>query len=138
LPPASRTNALPRGAETILVVEDDAACRQLASELLKHLGYKVLVAPDGGAALALASSHVGEIDLLITDMVMTGMNGRQLADSLVATQPGISVVYTSGYPESIIRNDAASQPIRYLGKPYTVRGLADEIRAALDEARTQP
>ena len=116
--------------ETVLVVEDDGPCRMLAQHVLNNLGYRVIAARDGGEALELAQTHPGSIDLLMTDMIMPGMSGNEVADALQRVRPELKVVYTSGYPENIIASRVGSQ--LYLGKPYSIGGLAAKIREALE------
>jgi len=120
------------GVETILVVEDDDALRAYAGEILRELGYQVIEAQNGAAALDALDRSA--IDLLFTDVVMPGsMNGRQLADEAVRRQPTLKVLFTTGYTRNAIvhhgRLDAGVQPI---GKPYTFDELGTQIRLVLD------
>ncbi len=120
------------GHETILVVEDDAALRTYAVEVLTDLGYRVLDAADGAAALAILDREPG-IDLLFTDVVMPGMNGRQLADEALRRRPGLKVLFTTGYTRNAIIHQGRLDPgVDLLGKPYTFDDLANRIRALLD------
>jgi PAS domain S-box-containing protein len=114
--------APPAGRETVLLAEDDEALRGLIREVLQVLGYTVLEAADGETALALASTHPGRIDLLLTDMVMPRLGGRELGHRLLAGRPALRVLYMSGYPSDV--------PV--LTKPFTPDGLARAVRAALD------
>jgi PAS domain S-box-containing protein len=122
----------PRGNETILLVEDEAIVSRLAQLQLSELGYRVLTARDGTSALALSDEHAGKIDLLLTDIVMLGMNGRELARKLVERRPDIRVLYMSGYLDTAV--DPASGDIRdnFLAKPFTATALARRVREALD------
>ncbi len=123
----------PGGDETILLAEDDEPVRAIALKSLERLGYRVLVARDGGEALALADAHGGRIDLLLTDVVMPGMNGRELADRLVERRPGTSVLFTSGYSEKVVLREAGgTRREAFLPKPHTPRELALALRALLD------
>jgi CheY-like chemotaxis protein len=123
----------PEGGETILLVEDDDQIRVLISGLLKSYGYTVLVAENGAQALALAAdTQTHTIDVLLTDVVMPGMNGRQVADELMALLPGLRVIFTSGYPaDTILRHGIAEGHTAFLQKPYLVDELARKIREVL-------
>jgi len=125
----------PTGAgHTVLVVEDDPAVRGLVKQILHHHHYRVLEAEDGEEALALAREHNGEIVLLLTDMVMPrGISGRDLAERLIANQPGLKVIYTSGYsPELFDGTLNLEAGVNYLPKPYTSATLTQILRTALD------
>jgi two-component system cell cycle sensor histidine kinase/response regulator CckA len=118
-----------RGDETILLVEDEDAVRHVVETMLKRLGYDVLSAGSSTAAIGLAEGYTGNIDLLITDMVMPGMTGRKLAESLLTERPRTKVLYVSGYGESI-----DLQPkIAFLQKPFTTDELALKIREVLHD-----
>ncbi len=136
-PPALRPAPPPlstaRGRETVLVVEDEPALRELAARVLTSAGYTVLQAANGPDALALLSRHPAPVDLVFTDVVMPGMNGRELAARLAVLRPAIRVLYTSGYTEdAILRHGVLDDPRRFLGKPYTPAVLRGRIREALD------
>jgi two-component system cell cycle sensor histidine kinase/response regulator CckA len=121
-----------RGSETVLLVEDEAAVRDLAKAMLDRLGYKVLCASSGGEALQLVEERVGEIDVLMTDVVMPGMNGRELAERLVLQRPRMKVLYTSGYTEDVIvHHGIVDGNLNFIGKPYSLHGLAAKLRAVL-------
>lgn len=124
--------------EVVLVVEDDEQLRSLARRSLEALGYRVIAAADGPAALAAARAQ-GRIDLLLTDVMLPGgMNGRQVAEALSAEHSGLPVVYVSGYSEEILLKRAqVDSTLRLLTKPYDQRQLAAAVRAALSE-RSQP
>ncbi|MBI3098598.1 MAG: response regulator [Planctomycetes bacterium] len=129
-PEASRVD--PRGSETVLLVEDSGPVRQFAREALVELGYRVIEAPDGAAALVRAESS-GPIHLLLTDVVMPGMSGRELADRLVALRPGVRVLYTSGYTDRTIVSQGVLDPgMAFIQKPYTPDLLGRKIREVLD------
>jgi PAS domain S-box-containing protein len=119
---------------TVLVVEDDPAVRGLVKEILLHHNYRVIEAEDGEAALALAREYAGDIFLLLTDMVMPrGVSGRDLAVTLMAEQPALKVIYTSGYSPDLFDSSLALQPgINYLPKPYTSAMLAEILGNALE------
>ncbi len=126
---------LPRGSETVLVVEDEAPLRKMICIFLRRLGYQVLEAGDGDEALRVWSQNDGKIQLLLTDMVMPGsMTGRQLADQLRNKQPELPVVYCSGYnPEAPGQTAMEGDPAPLLAKPYPHHILATTLRRSLDE-----
>jgi len=123
------------GSETVLLVEDDDAIRALGRVMLEQYGYTVLPAGDGAAALELADNHPDPIELLMTDVLMPGMGGIELAERLSKLRPQLEVLYTSGY------NDSGSTLTgipgsRYLQKPYTMEDLARMLRELLDSPHT--
>jgi PAS domain S-box-containing protein len=124
---------LPRGTETVLVAEDSEAVRAVTRQVLERQGYTVLEAPHGNAALALAAAHDGPIDLLLTDVVMPGLSGRQLADALTKLRPATRVLYASGYTDdAVVRHGVLEAGIAYLQKPFTIANLARKVRETLD------
>jgi two-component system, cell cycle sensor histidine kinase and response regulator CckA len=124
----------PRGTETLLLVDDDAGVRGLVRLALQTFGYQVLDAADGAAALRVSVAHQAPIQLLVTDVVMPGMSGRELADRLTALRPGLKVLYLSGYTDdAIVRNGVATSGIAFLAKPLTPGMLARKVRLVLDE-----
>ncbi len=121
-----------RGRATILVAEDDDGTRAVVARILKRLGYAVLLAPDGLQALRLAEAHAGEIDLLITDVMMPGLTGPKLVSRLHAQQPGIPVLYMSGYPEDALSEVTGLQiETDVLAKPFANATLATRVAAKL-------
>jgi CheY-like chemotaxis protein len=124
----------PRGGEeTILLVEDQPEVRQIVERLLTRLGYRLLVAPDAGAALTLIASDAGRIDLLVTDVVLPGMSGRELADEITQRIPTINVMFISGYTDdAIVRHGVLEAGVHYLEKPFTPDSLAAKVRHVLD------
>jgi PAS domain S-box-containing protein len=122
-----------RGQETILLVEDEVNLRRLARQYLGTQGYKILEAEDGAAALQIASGHEGAIDLLLTDVIMPGMNGRELARHIAAERPDIRVLYMSGYAENAVGEDGTLDAgINLLQKPFSLPALKDKVREVLD------
>ena len=122
-----------RGTETVLLVEDAAAVRAVIHEALARQGYTVLDAPNGAEALRIAAGHPGPIHLLLTDVVMPGLSGRQLSDQLAQIRPETKVLYTSGYTDdAIVRHGVLESGIAYLQKPFSVDGLARKVREVLD------
>jgi two-component system cell cycle sensor histidine kinase/response regulator CckA len=120
--------------ETVLVVEDQKDVRGLAMAILESLGYRALSAADGPAALALAAVHEGPIDLLLTDVVLPGMNGQQVAERLKLLRPGIAVLFTSGYSQDVIAHRGVlDREVAYIPKPYSPRDLATKVREVLGD-----
>ena len=106
--------------------------RAIARETLERAGYRVLAAADGSAALSLASAHPGAIDLLLTDVIMPGMNGRELAATLTRRRPGIRVLFASGYTDNVLAGqDALAPGVTLLDKPFTPADLAAKVRDVL-------
>jgi PAS domain S-box-containing protein len=125
---------LPRGSETVLVVEDDEEVRKLAVRVLKRQGYKVLEASQGDDALRLCEEHNRPIQLMVTDVVMPGMDGRELTNRLMLLHPEIRVLYMSGYTgNTIVHHGVLEDGINYLQKPFTVEALAGKVREVLDK-----
>jgi CheY-like chemotaxis protein len=126
---------LQRGTETILLVEDDPALREMETAMLSRLGYTVLPAADGIEALSLKQQRDnGHIDLLFTDVVMPHMSGKELADRARALYPHIRVLFTSAYTENaIVHQGVLNQGVKLLQKPFTPSALARKLREVLDE-----
>jgi two-component system cell cycle sensor histidine kinase/response regulator CckA len=124
----------PRGSETVLLVEDEPAVRAYAVRILSEQGYTVLEAPSGTDAIALAAAHPEEIDLLVTDVVMPGLQGNQLATQLGADRPGLRVLYVSGFTEnSVVHHEVVGTEIAFLQKPFGAEGLGRAVRGVLDK-----
>jgi two-component system, cell cycle sensor histidine kinase and response regulator CckA len=134
--PLAATPVNTRGTETILLVEDAEPLRKLAEMFLKESGYRILSAADGQLALQIARRHFGPIHLLLTDVVMPGMNGRVLGERLAPSQPGMKVLYMSGYTDSFIAGHGVLEPgTHLLHKPFTQETLTRKIRELLDAGR---
>ena len=133
LPVAVASPELRRGTETVLLVEDAAPVRSLARKGLQGYGYQVLEAADGPAALELSARHPGEIDILVTDVVMPGMSGRELAERLAPARPGMRVLYTSGYTDdAMVHQGVLRSGVAFLQKPFVPETLARKVREVLD------
>jgi PAS domain S-box-containing protein len=128
-----RSSARSRGAEVVLLVEDEENIRTPAVEILEARGYTVLSAGDAAEALAVAERHSGRIHLMITDVVMPGMSGSQLAERLVVLRPDLRIVYISGYPEDAIAHHGVLNPGHiFLQKPFSPAALLAKVREVLD------
>jgi two-component system cell cycle sensor histidine kinase/response regulator CckA len=122
-----------RGQETILLVEDEDGVRQLVSTVLKRHGFKVLEASHGGDALQITAEHSGPIHLVLTDVVMPGIGGQELAQRLKPLHPDLKVLYMSGYADySHLHQDLPDQEIYYLQKPFEAHALLQRVRELLD------
>jgi PAS domain S-box-containing protein len=132
---ARRKTPAPGGHETILVVEDEPALRELVQEILEKKGYRVLQASTGTRALHIWQRHKDEVKLLLTDMMMPeGISGRELADRLVAEKPDLKLIYSSGYSLDVVSPDFTSRErVRFLQKPYDPETLAQMVRDCLNE-----
>ena len=125
-----------RGTETVLLAEDSPGVRSAARQILGRLGYTIVDAPNGAAALDLAANLTGPLDLLVTDVVMPEMSGRQLAERLTAVRPGLKVLYVSGYTDdAVVRHGVLEAGISYLEKPFTPERLARKVREVLDAGK---
>jgi CheY-like chemotaxis protein len=126
--------AIPKGTETILVVEDDEAVRRIVERILRGAGYQVLGAQGGGDALLLCEKQRGAIDLLLTDVVMPHMSGLELAERVSRLCPELQVLYMSGHPDRVLDADAAlAVGTHFVGKPLGAIVLARKVREVLDE-----
>ncbi|WP_261368408.1 PAS domain-containing protein [Limnoglobus roseus] len=126
---------LPRGTETVLVVEDETAVRGLVKLVLSGCGYKVLVAGDGVAAERVAAEHAGPIHLVLSDVVMPGAGGRAVAAGVSAKHPEARVVFMSGYTDDAVVRHGVSAEVPFLQKPFTPEVLATKVRQVLDGSR---
>lgn len=130
---SDKFSELPRGRETVLVVEDEESVRELAAKILSEYGYKVLSAKNEEKALSLWEKYSEKIDLLLTDVVLPGTSGRELAEKLKALKPELKVLYMSGYAENIISHHGVlDKNIFFLQKPFTPHNLVRKIREVLD------
>jgi PAS domain S-box-containing protein len=133
VPQASRPVRPHHGGETLLVVEDEALVLDVATRILSQHGYSVLAARSGAEALKLLESNRGPIQLLLTDVVMPGLTGKDVAEQVSKVRPEIRVLYMSGYPESVIASQGVvEQGIRLLSKPFKAPDLLEHVRAVLD------
>jgi PAS domain S-box-containing protein len=124
---------MPQGRETVLLTEDEEQVRQMIRMILEMNGYHVLEATSGKEALAIYKEHEGQINLIMTDVVMPEMSGRELAQSLEVLHPGIKVLYMSGYTDdAIVRHGLLYQEIAFLQKPFTPEALMRKVREVLD------
>jgi PAS domain S-box-containing protein len=132
---SGRDPQLARGSETILVVEDEAAVRQLTDRILSAFGYQVLTAENGAEGIAISSQHKGPIHMLLTDVIMPHMNGKELAERIKAERPAVKVLYMSGYTRDIIARRGVLEPeTAFIAKPLTLERLTEKVRSVLDEA----
>jgi PAS domain S-box-containing protein len=126
------TRALPSGNGTILIVEDDEQVRAMTQLALQTLGYQVLEARNGEEAARIGAAHASAIDLLITDVVMPGMSGRQVAEAIERLRPGIKVLYVSGYTDdAVVRHGILRSEAAFLQKPFTMLSLGHKVRDVL-------
>jgi CheY-like chemotaxis protein len=131
-PPAAPAKTVPGTGERVLLVEDEDAVRTLAARVLRRHGYEVLEAAEGEAALALEET-AGRLDLLLTDLVMPGMSGKELADALRERQADVPVLFTSGYTDdALMRHGIRQEHVAFLGKPFTAADLLAKVRETLD------
>ena len=129
----------PRGSETILVVEDDDLVRGVTDAILVMNGYTVLQANSGDEALRVCKAHTGPIDLVMTDVVMPGLNGRQTAEQLLRLRPQLKLLFTSGYADdAIVRHGVLEPGTEFIQKPFAVDALAHRIRKILDAESMSP
>jgi PAS domain S-box-containing protein len=128
------TDSFPMGSETVLLVEDDPLVRDMANRLLKQRGYKVFEAANGEEALRVAHEHSGDkIHLLLTDVVMPQMGGKELADQLKIVRPDVKVLYTSGYTDdAIVHHGVLAPGTHFLQKPFSIKTLSHKVRDVLD------
>lgn len=126
------TSVLPRGHEKILVVEDEPGVRSLAVEFLRRHGYDVLEAENGNRALELFAREGQQIDLVLTDVVMPGMNGPEMVQHLLAQRPELKILFMSGYTDDVLPHDSGLDTWRLVQKPFSVEELVGKLRETLD------
>ena len=127
--------ALPHGSETVLLVEDDDGVRALSRHVLQSCGYTVLEARDGTEAVRIAGQHRERIDLLLTDVVMPRMSGREVAERLAGRHSGLKVLFLSGYTDdAVVRHGIQEAEVAFLQKPFSLASLAVKVRDVLDSA----
>ena len=127
----------PDGGETILVVEDQDAVRRITKSILKVYGYQILEASNGDEAVEVAQKHAGEIHLLLTDVVLPGMNGKALSEQLKILRPNLKVLFTSGYTSEVIAGRGVlDSGVSYIAKPFSPDRLAAKVREVLADAPT--
>jgi DNA-binding NarL/FixJ family response regulator len=129
-----RLAAMPRGSETVLLVEDEDGVRALSRHVLQACGYTVVEARDGIEAVRIAEELRGQIDLLITDVILPRMSGREAAERLQQMQPGLKVLYCSGYTDdAVVRHGILEAQVNFLQKPFSTASLAVKVREVLDQ-----
>jgi CheY-like chemotaxis protein len=128
------TQAISRGHETVLLVEDESAILEITTTMLEHLGYTVLAASTTGEAIRLANEHPGEIHLLITDVVMPEMNGRKVAERLMPLHPNLKLLFMSGYTSNVIAHQGVlNEGVCFIQKPFSMKDFATKVREVLDQ-----
>ena len=133
--PVDRTSVLPDGRETILIVEDEPVVLRLTERALRARGYEVLAADAPDAALRIAAVHPGQIDLLLTDVMMPVMSGPDLARAVTAIRPDIRLLFMSGFSADLIALGGKLDPAtNFIGKPFTLADIAIRVRGVLDSA----
>lgn len=132
--PASPQRSDPAShSETVLLVEDEEQLRRLAAMILEKCGYRVLSASGAEEALRVCAQHVGRIHLLLTDVIMPGINGRQLAEQAGAMRPDMRILYMSGYTDDVILHHGVLDPgVSFIQKPLTSRTLETKVREVLE------
>ena len=130
--PAGGLAKAPKGSEVVLLVEDEDAVRLLARRILEASGYVVLEARNGREGLALCEAHEGPIDLLVTDVVMPELGGRELAEGALKLRPGMKVMFMSGHTQDVVLKEGVQKGAAFLQKPFTPVGLAQKVRETLD------
>jgi CheY-like chemotaxis protein len=123
---------VPEGTETVLIVEDEEQVLNLSKEMLEVLGYKVLAVKKTDQALRIAEKFGGKIDLLLTDVVMPGMNGKELSERITAIKPGLKSLYMSGYTADVFgRLGILEEGVQFIPKPFSLNDLASKVREVL-------
>ena len=134
---SANAEAPPRGTETILIAEDEEALREAICDYMSSLGYTVFTASSGKEALSAASEHEGHIDLLITDVVMPGMSGRELSQMMGSLYPNLKSIYMSGYTDdAVLRRGIERMDATFLQKPFSLSTIARKVRETLGRTET--
>jgi len=121
------------------MAEDETSVRNVAEVMLRRVGYEVLSAANAEEAIRIAAAHAGPIDLLLTDVIMPGMNGRQLAERLLADRPGLRVLYMSGYTDdALVQHVVLNTDASYLQKPFDTETLSRKVRQAFEVVPPSP
>ena len=127
-----------KGGETVLLADDDDSLRRMAERLLRRGGYTVIAAADGRSAMAAAERHGKQVDLLLTDVIMPGMSGKELAVELARRNLARRTLYMSGYTDDAIVSHGVLEPgIAFINKPFTAEALLSKLRAVLDGPEEQ-
>jgi len=127
----------PHGTETVLVVEDEQEVRQLTRTILESYGYRVIEAANSEEALTIEKAQPGEIHLLLTDVILPGMNGKALSERLRALRPKLKIIFMSGYPDDVISpRGVMERDVVYLLKPFSPESLAAKVREVLEGLST--
>jgi two-component system sensor histidine kinase EvgS len=137
--PQKRTGEIPHGhGETVLVVEDESSLLKMSKRMLEELGYRVLAAGTPGAAIELAAEHASTTQLLITDVVMPEMNGRELAELLQSIYPNMKILFMSGYTADVIAHRGVlDKGVNFIQKPYSIEELAVKVQGALESMQNR-
>jgi two-component system cell cycle sensor histidine kinase/response regulator CckA len=123
-----------RGARTVLLVEDDAGVREVAARALRERGYLVLAASGAGEAMELSARAPGPVDILVTDVIMPGVNGKELAQELLLRRPAMRVLFVSGYADDILGRQGVLEPgVEFLAKPFTPAALVSKVGTVIHE-----
>ncbi len=135
--PAAAPGEALHGDETILLVEDDDSVRQMVREVLVHYGYTVLEARNGREAVDLCGRHPGAVHMMLTDVVMPGMSGKELSEKVTPLQPEMKVLFMSGYTsDAILQREVLDPGVAFIQKPFAVASLARKTREVLDSGTT--
>jgi len=131
--PGKKSADMPRGGETIILVEDASWLRELIRRGLQNCGYTVMESANGEEAIQLVQKRPGAIHLLVSDLGLPGINGRRLAERMLALKPGIKLLYMSGYTaKAVLRHGVLESKTAFLQKPFTLGALALKVREVLD------
>jgi DNA-binding NtrC family response regulator len=132
---AGEPGSAPSGHETVLIVEDEPGVQRIAARVLSRKGYGVLTAASAEDALTILRDRQGGVDLLLTDVVLQGMGGRELAEAAVALRPGLPVLFVSGYTDDVVlQHRLVMDDVHFLAKPYSPDALVQRVRQVLDTA----